>query len=80
MELGVVSQPKRKPENHKVYLMIKKYVDDVIVYAVDEYGHDLCCANRLLRITSDGKVEMETHVDETLGFQLDGRGRIKLDG
>ncbi len=44
-----------------------------IVVAVDENGHDIA---KLLKLTASGGVHRYSHVNTTLGFVIDSKGRI----
>ena len=64
-------------KKRKVMLDLKKYVDGgVVLMAVDDKGEYIA---NLFVVNSNGTYYRCEAVDDTLGFSLDKKGRIKED-
>jgi hypothetical protein len=77
MKLKVFEQEQEKEK--EVILKLEEWSDGIVLIAVDEDGNKVV-RGKLLRLQNNGMIHLYRAIDTDLGFQLDSKGRIKIEG
>lgn len=78
MKLEIFEKSTSPPPEEPVRLALESTFGCVYLVAVDRSGSRLS-DGYILRITSNGTIMRHLAVNKSLGFQLDGVGRVKVD-
>lgn len=70
-----IYEPEEMEKEEPVRLMLEQEDNEVSLSVVDEDGD---CIAALLFVQSDGTIYLYPHVDNSLGFQLDRNGCVKV--